>query len=59
MEPAFRRNTAERVYLVEAAHNRRSQVQILPPLLESPAPAGLSSFRLDDRGRSTTNTSLN
>jgi pimeloyl-ACP methyl ester carboxylesterase len=31
-EPAFRRNEAEHVCTIEAAHTRRSQVQILPPL---------------------------
>jgi hypothetical protein len=36
LEPAFRRNRAERVYLFEALISRRSQVQILPPLLEGP-----------------------
>src|SRR5215212_9416625 len=35
-ETALRRNTRERVYRVEAAIARRSQVQILPPLLERP-----------------------
>jgi hypothetical protein len=32
-DSAFRRITGERVYRTQAAHNRRSQVQILPPLL--------------------------
>jgi hypothetical protein len=41
-EPAFTRNTAERVYMIEAAHNPERQVQILPPRYsEWPALGGL------------------
>jgi hypothetical protein len=40
MEPAFRRNTAERVYTIDAAHNPEVAGQILPPLLERPRETG-------------------
>jgi len=39
-DPAFGRNAAARVYRIEAAHNPRSQVQILPPLLRKALETG-------------------
>src|SRR5438067_9219768 len=45
-EPAFSRNTAERVCTFEAAHNRRSQVQIYSPLLKRPWKQGIFSYWL-------------
>jgi hypothetical protein len=49
-DPAFLRNTAERVYLIEAAHNRRSSVQIPPPAtIERPRKRGPSRGQVTGR----------
>jgi len=45
--PVFRRNEAERVYTIEALMTRRSQVQILPPLLRKGARKGAFRFGRD------------